>query len=204
VQTPAAQLKAVRQKHNLLQGKKVEDIKHLSELIRNWNNISSRIAKVIGRPATPGHIAEFVASKIFDINLLDSAAHKTIDGYFGSGPLVGKSVNIKWSGKHEKLINLSKKEQPDYYLVLTGQESGPTSSKGKTRPWTIDFVFLFNSTELIPILQDRGVSIGTATSVRKSEWLSSEIFPEGRSRELEITDFQREMLSLFTSKMASA
>jgi len=182
----------------------VDELFILRDLIRNWNQAAAQISKAIGRPAIPGHIAEFIASRIFDIRLFDSASHKAVDGHFNSGPLAGKSVNIKWSAKHERLLNLGKEEHPDYYLVLTGPEAPPTSSRGQMRLWAIDYVFLFNSSILVERLRDRGVNVGTASSVRKSDWMDAEIFPASRNPEYQLTEEQKECLSLFSSEAVSA
>lgn len=46
-------------------------------------------------PVSIGHLGEY-ASQIFNIRLAESATHDAVDGWFDSGPLAGKSVNIKW------------------------------------------------------------------------------------------------------------
>ncbi len=73
----------------------------LAELLRERNRISSKIATLIGRPALSSHLGEYIASKIFDIELYESATHKGADGQFGSGPLRGKTVNVKLYGKKQ-------------------------------------------------------------------------------------------------------
>lgn len=182
----------------------MNDLAFLASLIRDWNITSSRISEVIGRPSNPGHIAEYIASIIFDIRLMESAAHKSIDGHFSSGSLAGSSVNIKWTGKHEGLLNMSKGEHPDYYVVLAGPKAPAETSKGKTRPWVVDYVFLFNSKHLVKRLEGQGVSIGTASSLRNSDWYEAEIFPVSRNKEYQLSASQIRMISLFSSKVASA
>ena len=43
-------------------------------LLRARNSIDAKIAKVIGRPVTAGHMGEWLASRIFDIQLEESPA----------------------------------------------------------------------------------------------------------------------------------
>lgn len=176
---------------------KHQTLTDLAHLLSRWNAIGDQIAALIGRPAQPGHIAEFVASLIFDIRLASSAAHKGADGTFTSGPLSGASVNVKWSGKHEKLLNLVTTDPPDYYLVLTGQTAPAISSRGRTRPWRIDHVFIFQTLDLHKVLEDRGIRMGEATSVISRLWQAAEVFPTQESALLILNDEQRGLLSLF-------
>ena len=109
----------------------MEDLAHLL-IARNANEIG--ITRIIGRPAQLGHIGEFIASRIFDIELEESAVHPGSDGRFRSGPLAGKSVNIKMYGKREGVLDTCPEYLPDYYLVLTGHKSTAMSSKGDSGP----------------------------------------------------------------------
>ena len=54
----------------------MSDLESLAALLRQWNAIGDQIARLIGRPASFGHIGEFVAATIFDIQLLESASQK--------------------------------------------------------------------------------------------------------------------------------
>jgi hypothetical protein len=47
-----------------------EDLERLAELIRVKNEADRAIAQLIGRPALPGNIGEFVAARIFRIELM--------------------------------------------------------------------------------------------------------------------------------------
>ena len=147
--------------------------------------------------AQPGHIGEFVAAAIFDIDLLESAAHKSIDGHFTAGSLAGRSVNIKYSSKNDGTLNMTLDNPPDYYLVLTGPKTPPTSSRGTTRPWTISSVFLFNASDLVGHLNERGVKIGVATSVANHLWHDAEIYALQNNKVLQLTETQRTMIKLF-------
>jgi hypothetical protein len=175
----------------------MENPTRLAELIRSRNAIDAEIAAIIGRPAEKDHIGEYVAAHIFDIALNASASTRAYDGRFGSGLLAGRSVDIKYYGKQEGILDISTRELPDFYLVLTGEPGPAASSKGKTRPWTIQRVYLFESSRLCEDLRDRGLQIGIATSVRSALWDAAEIFPWQTNKGLLVTDEQRRLLDLF-------
>jgi hypothetical protein len=171
----------------------------LATLLSVHNSLGEKISRLISRPATIGHTGEFIASEIFNIKLEESAIQKAIDGRFTSGPLAGKSVNVKWYGKLESILDMSIDDQPDYYLVMTGPKSTAENSKGGVRPWVIDYVFLFDSETLVQQQKSRGVKIGIGSSVRKRQWLEAEIYPNASNKSLPITSEQREMLKSFGS-----
>lgn len=172
----------------------------LSELIRKKNAVEDEIARLIKRPALPGHIGEFVASTIFDIQLNESASHKAIDGKFRRGPLAEKSVNIKWYGKKEGILDITPDALPDFYLVMTGPQSTQGTSRQGTRPWTIEFVFLFPAIDLVNELTDRGVKIGIATSIRKALWRNAEVYPHSHSPYISLLPEQIQQINLFQEK----
>ena len=173
-------------------------LKELSDLIKEKNEVELKIAKIINRPSLMGHVGEYIASKIFDIGLEVSAATKSIDGHFSSGDLKGKSVNIKWYAKKENLIDIATSNLPDYYLVMTGPPSPAVSSIGKTRPWLITKVFLFNAKDLMKNLLSLNIKVGVATSVRSYLWDKAEIFPAQNNSELVLSSEQKEALKLFS------
>ena len=172
-------------------------LEKLAGLIHERNIISGEIATIIGRPALNRHVGEYVASKIFDIELESSATAKGIDGRFTGGTLKGRTVNVKLYGKKENILDISMMNLADYYLVLTGPDGAVESSKGKTRPLVISQVFLFNMWRLIPELKERGVKIGIATSVRKQSWESAMIYPVQRNSDLVLHQKQIKQLSMF-------
>jgi hypothetical protein len=175
----------------------MSNLTRLAELIRSRNTIDAEIAGIIGRPAEKGHLGEYVAAHIFDIRLNESASTRAYDGRFASGPLAGRSVDIKYYGKQEGILDISTGELPDFYLVLTGEPGPAVSSKGKTRPWTIQRVYLFESSRLCEDLRDRGLQIGVASSLRSALWDEAETFPRQYNRLLLLTDEQRRLLTLF-------
>lgn len=169
----------------------------LAELIRRKNAIDSEIAAVIGRPALMGRVGEHIAKCVFDLRLNESASSKVIDGHFRSGPLAGKSVNVKWVGKQEGLLDLGTVQDPDYYLVLAGPRSQPSESCGGTRPWTISAVYLFDAERLVRQLTARAVRVGIASSVRVDQWAEAEVYPRQRNTALLLSTEQRAALELF-------
>ena len=171
-------------------------LERLSTLIKKRSAFDAEIAGIIGRPAHAGHIADFVAAAIFGIDLLESASHKGIDGYFRDGPLKGRSVNVSYLSKREGLLNLRLDNLPDFYLVLTGPKGPAASSRGTTQPWVIDSVFLFHGPDIVQELKKRGRKIGIATSVRAHYWDAAEIYPSyGASYRL--SPAQRDLIEMF-------
>ena len=103
----------------------MEKLKELAALLKQRNEIDSAIASVIGRPAISGHLGEFIAAKIFDIKLADSATNKGIDGHFKNGPLAGRTVNVKLYGKQEGLL--------DIMLLLFGERAASNTRSDRDR-----------------------------------------------------------------------
>ena len=87
---------------------------------------------------------EWIAQEIFRVTLEENAVQKGFDGRFADGPLVGKTVNVKWYGKREGLLDINPDSVPDYYLVMTGPKAVARTSRGQTRPLVITEVFLFD------------------------------------------------------------
>jgi hypothetical protein len=176
----------------------VDKLRTLAELFRKRNVIDASIAELIGRPANPGHIGEFIAAAIFNIQLESSATHKASDGHFASGSLSGKSVDVKFYAKQEGLLAVREDSQPDYFLVLTGQPTPPASSKGSTRPLAIERVYLFAGSAVAADIRRRTVKFGVAVSIPKRMWGEAEIYPSAANTALRITDQQHILLSLFS------
>ncbi len=177
------------------------DLRALAELIRERNENEVAISGVIRRPGLLGHIGEYVASRIFDIEL-EAANNPIFDGRFRSGPLAQKSVDIKTYAKREGVLDISPKGAPDFYLVLAGPNETAANSKGVARPWGIKEVFLFEARPLIARLRDRNIKIGIGTSVKKDEWERARIFPSSDDDppevpKLRIDEEQQVALSLF-------
>ena len=153
---------------------------------------------MVGRPALIGHVGEWIAREIFGISLEDSAVQKGFGGWFADGPLGGKTVNVKWYGKGEGLLDINPDSVPDFYLAMTGPKSFAASSRGGTRPSTTTEVFLFDGLALVERLTGNGVKLGSATSVRQNQWEAARIYPEvDAGAPLALSDEQREKLKLF-------
>ncbi len=177
----------------------MSDIEELADLIRQRNQVARETTRIIGRPAQIGHVGEYVASKVFNIRLEESATVKGIDGVFEEGSLNGKTVNIKFYAKREGLLDIREDALPDYYLVFTGPKAESMTSRGEARPWHIDWVFLLNAQELVAELRNRGVKIGIATSIINEQWDQAEIYPDQANKELRLSEAQRNELRLFSS-----
>ncbi|WP_143049694.1 hypothetical protein [Asanoa ishikariensis] len=156
------------------------DLARIAELLRVRNGIDARIAAITDRPMTSGHLGEWIASQIFDIDLEPSAAKAAVDGRFRSGALAGRTVNVKWYLKREGLVDVTESADLDYYLVLAGPPGPAVSSRGTVRPWCVTAVYLFDAERLLQQLRAAGVRIGTASSVRAAHWDAAEIWPEDR------------------------
>ncbi len=175
----------------------MDDLAHLAQLVNKRNLVEQQITALIGRPAEIGHIGEYIASKVFHIALEQSASHKSIDGHFLDGLLKGCTMNVKWYAFREGILDITPDSLPDYYLVLTGPNSSAMTSRGRTRPWTIERVFLFQASSLVAELKRAGVKIGIATSVRRDMWEKAEVFPASRNGPLLLSEVQRAALLLF-------
>ena len=139
-----------------------EDVRKIASLLCERNAIDEKIAAVIERPVTVGHLGDWIAAQIFDIELETSAVTVAIDGRFRSGPLQGRTVNGKWYLKREGSIDITESPALDYYLILTGPASAAMSSRGGRRPGCIEAVYLFDAKQLLDRQRTRGVKTGIA------------------------------------------
>jgi hypothetical protein len=163
----------------------------LAELMEERNHIEQEVSEIISRPFLIGHIGEYIASNIFDIELNKSASAKGHDGFFKNGELCGKSVNIKYYSRREGLLDLNSESGADYYLVFVGK-----SKASITRPWNIESIFLFEENELFEKLTGK-VKIGIATSVKKALWEDAIIYPNQKNMKILVSEEIREKLALF-------
>jgi hypothetical protein len=85
-------------------------MRRIAELLRERNVLDQAIAAIIQRPMTSGHLGERIAAQIFDIELHASAVNAAFDGHFRSGPLQGRTVDVKWYLKREGLLDTSASE----------------------------------------------------------------------------------------------
>ncbi|WP_203930306.1 hypothetical protein [Virgisporangium ochraceum] len=176
-----------------------QELRTVAGLLHERNVIDKKIAGIIERPMTAGHLGEWIAAKIFDIDLEQTATSKAFDGRFASGSLQGLTVNVKWYLKREGLIDVTESDGLDYYLVLAGPAAPAISSRGTVRPWCLNSVHLFDARQLLRELRERGVRIGTGTSVLAAQWAAAEIYPQQRSSALVVQPEQAALLRQFAS-----
>jgi hypothetical protein len=98
------------------------ELAQVARLLHRRNEIDGQIAAIIQRPVAAGHLGEWIASAVFDIELEPSATTASIDDRFRAGKLQGKTVNIKWYLKREGLLDMTEADVLDYYLVMTGRQ----------------------------------------------------------------------------------
>jgi hypothetical protein len=176
-----------------------DEVAHIARSLAQRYAIGDTIAVVIQRPMTAGHLGDWIAAQVFDIELEQSAVTAAIDGRFRSGPLQGRTVNVEWYLKQEGLLDMSEPSAPDYYLVLTGPRSAALTSRGGIRPWRIDHVYLFHAPTLLTEQRARGVKTGVAASVLKAHWNAAEMYPLARNPLLPLGERETELLRLFAS-----
>ncbi|HZU67870.1 MAG TPA: hypothetical protein VFA09_11395 [Ktedonobacteraceae bacterium] len=182
----------------------MHNLPRLAELIRSRNTVENNIAHLIEHPVNIGSVGDYIASTIFGITLIESATHKEFAGIFAQEPLVGKSVDVQWHLRRDGDLSLKTDPSPDYYLVFAGPKPVPGMPHGYVTPWIIESVFLFDAKELLAALRERGVQIGTRTSVIGQLWDRAEIFPVQRNTRLLLSDEQRRLLALFGGQAPGA
>lgn len=176
----------------------MNELQKLAELIHCRNQVESDISKLVGRPAALGNLGEYIAERVFSIRLTKNAAHQSIDGYFSQGPLAPCSVNIKWYAIREGMLDILPGFLPDYYLVLAGPTPSLTSQlQIRSRPWKICSVHLFDANQLVDNLEERGVRVGAASSVRRDLWEAAEIYPSANCSLYLLSSVQQNLLKLY-------
>lgn len=177
----------------------MNQLNRLAMLIKERNKVEVEITAIINRPVQIGHIGEYIADAIFDLTLHPAANNKGSDGHFASGPLAGRSVNVKWYGKLEYIldVNPDPMARPNYYLVFTGPYASASLATNVTRPWVIHRVYLFDATALVNSLTVTKTKLGVATGVKKALWDAAEIYPNQSNALLPLMEIQRAQLDLF-------
>jgi hypothetical protein len=171
-------------------------LRALSALLRVRHAIDDEIAALIGTTPTPGHVGEAVAAAVFDIELAASGVNPGFDGVFRSGPLAGRTVNVKAYAERTGLLDISP-HPCDWYLVLMGPPRA-SSEKGRSLPFRVEQVFLFDIVALRASLVAAGVGVGIASSVRKAFWEAARLYPQAASGlPLTLDDRMRGLLGLF-------
>ncbi len=175
----------------------MNDLPQLASLLKSRDTIDYKIATIIGRTTQVQSVGEYIASVIFGITLTgEIMVHKSSDGHFARGPLAGQTVDVQWRTKHDGILHLKTDPLPDYYLVFVGSKEA-TTVHSLSIPWVIESVHLFHSAELLNALRERGVQLGTGTSITGPLWERAEIYPAQRNNQLMLSNDERTMLALF-------
>ena len=174
-----------------------DEVARIASLLTERNAIDDTIAVIIDRPMAAGHLGEWIAAQVFDIQLEHSASTAVIDGQFRTGPLRGHTVNVKWYLKQEGLLDMSESAALDYYLVLTGPRSALLTSRGGTRPWRIDHAFLFHAPSLLAEQQSRGVKTGSQPASAEQNGSPPRSIPTKTTGCCPLSDRQTGLLRLF-------
>jgi hypothetical protein len=180
-----------------MRGGAADAVRTIASLVRERNAVDAKIAAITNRPVVAGHLGEWMAAQLFDIELERSAVAKAIDGKFTTGQLMNRTVNVKWYGKREGLLDMTTSPALDYYLVFTGPKSPAASSAGGTRPLRIDACYLFDAKGLLSRQLARGAKVGIASSVPAREWEAAEIYPDQRNPLLPLEPEVVSLLRLF-------
>jgi hypothetical protein len=173
------------------------ELAELAALLRERNAVDARLGRILDRPVNTGSIGEWIAARIFDLELETAANVAGYDGHFTTGAMAGQTVNVKAYTRHEQMLDINPSAPVDYYLVLTGPKGAPVSSRGTLRPFCIEAAYLFDAHRLHSELGERGVKIGIATSVLAMQWDAAEIYPRSQNPLLIVNETQRRQVKLF-------
>jgi hypothetical protein len=79
------------------------ELAELGALLRDRNALDARIGRLLDRPVNTRSIGDWIAARIFDIELETAANTAGYDGRFTTGGLTGRTVNIKAYTEHESM-----------------------------------------------------------------------------------------------------
>lgn len=173
------------------------NLSRLAELLRARNTVESNIANLLDTTVNLSTVGQFIAANIFHIRLISSAQHHEFAGIFSHEPLTGKTVDVQWYPRREGSMHIHSDPPPDYYLVLAGPKQESSTTRALVNPWLITSVHLFDGHTLLNVVRERGVQIGSRTSVISQLWEQAEIFPTQRNPLLPLTSEQCQLLQLF-------
>ncbi len=173
----------------------MSDLPRLAELLRARNTVESNIAHLLGNPVNLNTLGEHIAAAIFGITLIP--ASREFAGIFSAQPLRGKTVDVQWYPRREGSLAIHVDPAPEYYLVLAGPRQEAGAARALVSPWVISSVHLFHGAELLSVLRERGVQIGSRTSIINQLWERAEIFPQQHNPDLPLSEEQRALLRLF-------
>jgi len=173
------------------------NLHRLAELLRARNTIESNLANLLGNSVHLDSVGEEIAAQIFGITLVTSTHHAEFTGIFSNQPLAGKTVDVQWYLRREGFLNVHSEPAPDYFLVFAGPKQESSTTRALVNPWIVSSVHLFHAQELLKALRERGVQLGSRTSVISQLWERAEIFPSQQNQALILSDEQRQLLQLF-------
>jgi hypothetical protein len=141
----------------------------MAALLRARNEADAVIAGLLRRPAEQGHLGEWLAVRLLELEPAPSAHRCRLGREVRSGPLAGRTVNVKSYGALQGILDLHEDDAAtDEYLVLSGTREAAGSSRGALGPLAVAHVHLIEGRPLIADLRSRGIKIGIASSVRRS------------------------------------
>ncbi len=175
----------------------MSNLPRLAELLHARNTVESNIANLLGRSANLSTVGDYIAATIFNITLISSIQNGEFTGIFANQSLRGKTVDVQWYPRREGFLNVHAESTPDYYLVLVGPKQESSTARALVNPWLISSIHLFSTHELLIALRERGVQIGSHTSVINQLWERAEIFPVQHNSSLILTEEQRALIQLF-------
>jgi hypothetical protein len=174
-----------------------ESVTAVARLVRERDVIDGEITRIINRPAVAGHLGEWLASELFDIDLEPPGSAEAFDGRFASGPLATGTVNIEWISRRDEQLDPDSSRAIDFHLVFTGTRALALTTKGLVRPVRINACYLFDARELEARQAARGATSCAAAGLRAEEWNAAEIFPDRNNPLLTIGPEAHGLLALF-------
>lgn len=90
------------------------ELAELAALLRERNALDARLGRLLSRPVNTGSIGEWIAARIFDIELEAAANVAGYDGHFNAGALAGRTVNVKAYTKREGILDINPNAPLDY------------------------------------------------------------------------------------------
>jgi hypothetical protein len=176
----------------------MDALNQLADAIRQRNQAEDRIATIVGRPVSAGTLYQFVACRVFDIDL-DGPDCDVLHGVgrFCSGPLAGRSVAVRRTGVSTRSLDITIDPLPDFILVMACSDAVSVSPEFDARPSLVDRVYLFDAGRLVAELEGRGRKVGAGTVVDRLTWQAAEIYPQQRSGHYLLSGAQRHALGLF-------
>jgi hypothetical protein len=111
-----------------------DELAELADLLRERNAVEAHPGRLLDRPATTGHIGEWIAARIFDIELETAANSAGCDGRFTTGAVAGQTVNVKAYTRYESSLDINPNAPLDYCLVFAGTKVRPRRLAARCGP----------------------------------------------------------------------